>query len=339
MLRKYIAKVIERQSLSTVEAKDAMEIIMSGKSDDAQIASFITALRMKQESVDEITGFAKAMREKSERISCDKNVDFLDTCGTGGDAVNTFNVSTVTAFVVSGAGVKVAKHGNRGVSSKCGSADLLSELGVRIDLEPSKVAECLKQVDIAFMFAPVFHRAMKYAAVPRKSIGIRTVFNMLGPLTNPLGAKFQLMGVFSPSITGQMAQVLGNLGSKHAFVVCGEDGVDEVSLCAKTRVSEYKNGEVVDYTIDPGDFALEPCNISDISGGNPKENAAIAMDILRANDKKSHRRNMVLVNSAIALIASNCSDNIKDAMSIAKDSLDSGRALKKLDDLIAFTNL
>jgi len=337
MLKKYIAKVVERENLSTAEAEDAMEIIMEGKSSDSQIASFITALRMKKESVEEITGFAKTMRKKSEHTNTG-NIDLLDTCGTGGDGSNTFNVSTVSAFVVAGAGIKVAKHGNRSVSSKCGSADLLAELGVKIDIGPDDVMSCLEQTGIGFLFAPVFHKAMKYAAVPRRSIGIRTIFNMLGPLTNPMGARYQLVGVFSSDIVVPMAEVLGKLGAKHAFVVHGEDGVDEVSLCSETKVAEYKDGEVREFTLEPSDFGFEACNISELQGGDAKENAIIARNILGGKNKDDPMRKIVLVNAAIALITRNCADKIKEALAMATESIDSGEAMKKLEAMINFTN-
>ncbi len=337
MLRECIEKVLAKRSLTAEEAEDAMDKIMEGKCSEIQIASFITALRMKKESVNEITGFARAMRKKSLYKKAE-DMEFLDTCGTGGDGTNTFNVSTITSLVAAGAGLKVAKHGNRSISSKCGSADLLSMLGVKIELSAEEALQCAKEIGITFLFAPSFHKAMKHVANTRKTLGIRTIFNILGPLTNPFGAKYQLLGVYNPEIATIMAEVLGNLGTKHAFVVHSDDGMDEVSLCAETTAVEYKNSEVREFKLEPGDFGFDPCNISELKGGSPEVNAEIAKNILSGKDKTNPKRKHVLINSAMAVMAGNRANNIKEAMEIVRESLDSGAAMKKLENLIEFTN-
>lgn len=335
MLKPYIIKVVERIDLSEKEAIEAMNIIMDGNATQAQIGSFITALRMKGETIDEITGFARVMRMKAERI--DPDVDFsVDTCGTGGDGANTFNVSTAAAFVVSAAGVPVAKHGNRSVSSMCGSADVLEALGCKIDLEPFEVKECIENLGIGFMFAPNFHKSMKNAAGPRRELGIRTVFNILGPLTNPASARGQLMGVFKPELTEVMARVLNRLGIEKALIVHGCDGLDEITIGGPTMVSELCGGEVKSYTINPEDYGIERRDISNARGGDKIQNAGIIKDIL--NGKEGAARDMVLLNSAAALYVGMKVDSIAQGVKLAAEMIDSGKALRKLSEFIELTN-
>lgn len=337
MIKEAISKVVQRENLTEKEAIDVMTEIMTGKATEAQVASFITALRMKGETIDEITGCAKVMREHATRIAVKAGIDrgiIADTCGTGGDKTKTFNVSTAAAFVVAGAGVVVAKHGNRAVSSKCGSADVLEALGVNLDMPSEKVEECINKIGIAFLFAPLLHLAMKYAIGPRKQLGIRTIFNILGPLTNPAGANVQVLGVYSPDLTKPLCSVLKNLGSKGAFVVHGMDSTDEISITGKTRVSELKNGKVKTYTIKPQDFGLKKASLKDIAGGDAKENAAIITGIFEG--KKGPKRDIVLLNAAAVLTAAGKSKNIKDGIKLAEESIDTGGAKKKLKELIEF---
>ncbi|MCL6471785.1 MAG: anthranilate phosphoribosyltransferase [Firmicutes bacterium] len=333
MITQAIQTVIENKHLTMEEAERVMDVIMSGDATPAQIASLITALRMKGETVDEISGFAKTMREKASRISPEV-VDIVDTCGTGGDQLHTFNISTTSAFVVAGAGVPVAKHGNRSVSSKSGSADVLEALGVRIDLPPEDVKSCIEEIGIGFMFAPNFHSAMKHAIGPRREIGVRTVFNILGPLTNPANATAQLLGVYDPSLTAVMALVLGNLGVKHALVVHGDGGLDELSNTGESIIAELKDGQVNTYTIKPEDCGVSRATIEDLKGGTAKENAAITLDILRG--EKGPKRDIVLMNAAAALIAADRAVSFKDGMKKAAESIDSGSALAKLEALRNF---
>ena len=296
MIKEAIAKVVTKTNLTEAEAEAVMREIMQGEATDAQIASYITALRMKGETVEEITGSARVMREKAVPIKLDAKYH-VDTCGTGGDMAHTFNISTTVAFVVAGAGVTVAKHGNRSVSSKSGSADVLQALGVNIEIPSHRVEECLKEVGIAFLFAPLMHQAMKYAIGPRREIGIRTIFNVLGPLTNPAMVTSQIMGVYARALTAPLAQVLGNLGATHAFVVHGMDGLDEITITDKTRVSEFKDGKVKDYCHPSLGFrhcASERPRISGVV--MRKTNAAITLDILKG--RKGPRRDIVLMNAA-----------------------------------------
>ncbi len=335
MIVEAIRKVVERENLGTEEAVSVMEEIMSGNATEAQIASFITALRMKGETVEEITGFAKVMREHAVRISPAAE-ELIDTCGTGGDAPNTFNISTATAFVAAGSGLKVAKHGNRSVSSQCGSADVLEELGVNIELAPEAVAECINEVGIGFLFAPSLHKAMKYAIGPRRQIGIRTVFNILGPLTNPAFATAQVLGVYDSSLVEVMARVLGNLGSKHALVVHGADNMDELSNTGESLVAEFKAGKVVAYSVEPEQVGLTRCKIDDLAGGDKSENAKIIRSIL--SGETGPRRDAVLLNAAAALVAADGADDLKGGLKAAAQSIDSGAAMEKLEKLIEFSN-
>lgn len=335
MIKEAIAKVVTGINLAEAEAEAVMREIMQGEATDAQIAAYITALRMKGESVEEITGSARVMREKAAHVKVDAPYQ-VDTCGTGGDLSHTFNISTTAAFVVAGAGVAVAKHGNRSVSSKSGSADVLQALGVNIELPPHRVEECLSEVGIAFLFAPMMHQAMKYAIGPRREIGIRTIFNLLGPLTNPAGVKSQIMGVYSADLTGLLARVLGNLGLSHAYVVHGMDGLDEITITDRTKISEYKDGVVNDYYIHPSDFDLPTGKPEDIKGGDSRENATITEYILKG--QSGPRRDIVLLNAAAGLAASGKAKDIREGIRIAAESIDSGAAMKKLEQLKKFTN-
>lgn len=329
MIKEAISILIEKIDLSEAEMAEAMREIMEGKATDAQIGAFLTALRLKGETIDEITGAAKVMREKALSIKAPAGT--VDTCGTGGDMAHTFNISTTAAFIVSGAGIPVAKHGNRSVSSKSGSADVLQALGVNIELPPERIEKSLIEVGFGFLFAPFFHGAMKYALGPRREIGIRTVFNILGPLTNPAGAKYQVLGVYSSDLTETMAKVLGNLGCIHAFVVHGEDGLDEITITGKTKVSELKGGKVENYFIEPSDFGIKTGSIEDLLGGESKENAEITINILKG--EKGPKRDIVLLNASAAIVASGKAKDLKEGIAIAERSIDSGAALRKLEGI------
>ncbi|MCK5594584.1 anthranilate phosphoribosyltransferase [bacterium] len=331
MIKEIIQKVVDGCDLTENEARETMEEIMNGKATVSQIASFITSLRIKGETVDEITGCAKVMREKAERIHIKNALDAVDTCGTGGDKANTFNVSTATAIVAAGGELIVAKHGNRSVSSKCGSADVLKDLGVNIDISPKRVEECINNIGIGFLFAPLFHKAMKYAIGPRREIGIRTIFNILGPLTNPANAAHQILGVYDPDLTDKLANVLKNMGSKSAFVVYGEGGFDEISITGKTRVSALKNGEVKTYYIHPKDFGIPVGKEENIEGGDAAENAKIIIKILEG--EKCPKRDIVVLNAAHIFVAAGKAEDVKKGIKLAEDSIDSGKALNKLEAL------
>ncbi len=335
MIKEGIAKAVRGEDLTEVEMMAVMDEIMRGLASPAQIGAFLTALRMKGESVKEITGAAKVMRKKAQKIKAPKG-RVIDTCGTGGDETNTFNISTASAFVAAGAGAVIAKHGNRSVSSRCGSADVLKALGVNIEADKEMVERCLKEIGVGFLFAPMLHKAMKYVAGPRREMGIRTIFNILGPLTNPAGADSQVLGVYDDSLTELLARVLAKLGSNHAFVVRGDDGLDEFTITSSTKVSELKDGEVRTYQISPEDVGLKRCKKQDIAGGEPETNAEIIMDILKG--RRSPKRDIVLLNSAAALVVSGIAEDIKAGISMAEESIDSGRALEKLEGLIELTN-
>ncbi|MGQ9629142.1 MAG: anthranilate phosphoribosyltransferase [bacterium] len=351
MIKESIMKIVSGENLTEREAIGTMNEIMDGEATDAQIAAFIVGLRMKGETVSEITGCAKAMRDHAIRINAranrvvdidreEINIDeetIVDTCGTGGDGTNTFNISTATAFVVAGAGLTVAKHGNRAVSSSTGSADVLEALGVNLDVTPEKVEECISKIGIGFLYAPLLHSAMKYAIGPRRQIGIRTIFNILGPLTNPARANVQILGVYSQELTEVMARVLGNLGCRRAFVVHGMDSLDEISITGETRVSELTaEGEVRTYSVTPEDFGLKRSSSADIRGGDAKGNAAIIESILKG--ERGPRRDIVLANAAAAIVAGGKAKDLREGVRVAEESIDSGRALKKLEALKAMTN-
>ncbi len=335
MIKEAIAKAVKGEDLAEEEMSAVMYEVMGGSASPAQIGSFITALRVKGETVAEITGAARVMREKATRIEAPEG-NVIDTCGTGGDESMTFNISTAAAFVAAGCGATVAKHGNRSVSSRSGSADVLRALGVNIEAEVSRVEECLAGAGIGFLFAPLLHGAMKYAAPVRREIGIRTIFNILGPLTNPAGAKRQLLGVYDANLTDTLAKVLANLGSEHAFVVRGTDGLDEITLTGETRVTELKNGTVRTYHIKPEDFGLERCAPEALKGGGPEENAAIILDVL--NGAKGPARDIVLLNSAAAVTVAGLAGSIAEGIALAHGSVDSGMALEKLEKLKRLTN-
>jgi len=334
-IKEAIAKLVERIDLTEEEMVSVMNQIMTGEGTPLQIAAFLTALRMKGEKVQEITGAARVMREKAHHIKV-KAERGLDTCGTGGDQKGTFNVSTTSAFVVAGAGVTVAKHGNRSVSSRSGSADVLAALGVKVDAPREKVEECLEKIGIGFLFAPLLHEAMKYAVQPRREVGIRTIFNLLGPLTNPALATHQLVGIYDGALTTLVAQVLKNLGSVRALVVHGMEGMDEISLSGPTRVAELRDGQVRDYTIAPEEVGLKRCRLEEVRGGTPEECAQIVRAVLQGD--KGPKRDMALFNSGAALYVSGVADSIAQGIPLAAESIDSGKARKKLEQLVEMTN-
>ena len=336
MIQEAISKLIEKNNLTLKEAEAVMDEIMSGKATDAQIAGFLVALRLKGETIDEITACAKVMRQKASRIKPKKHKELIDVVGTGGDKSGTFNISTAAAFVVAGAGVPVAKHGNKGVSSKSGSADVLTALGIKIDLEPAQVEKCIDEVGIGYMFAPKFHGAMKYAIGPRKELGIRTIFNILGPLTNPAEAPYELMGVFSESLVEPLAEVLGKLGCKHALVVHG-NGLDEITIEAQTKVAEYKEGHVRTFELKPTDFGMKLASLSEIKGNTPEDNAKIILNILNRKEK-GPKRDVVLLNAGAAIYTAGKAKSIQEGINLAKNSIDSGKALEKLNKLKDWTN-
>ena len=340
MIRDLISKIVEGTDLSESEMIKAMDEIMSGEATPSQIGAFITALRLKGETVDEITGAARVMREKATKVAINpaeiKDDIILDVVGTGGDGAKTFNVSTTTAFVTAGAGITVAKHGNRAVSSKCGAADVLENLGVNLNITSTDVESCINKTGIGFLFAPLFHGAMKHAAGPRKEIGIRSVFNLLGPLTNPAGATVLLLGVYDISLTEKIAMVLNKLGTKEAFVVCGEGNLDEISICGLTRISHVKDGSVSTFEITPEEFGLKRADIKDIEGGDAAENADIIRAIL--NGEKGPKRDMVLINASAAFVAAGYAKDFNEGLKLGEEIIDSGKAKNKLEELIEFTN-
>ncbi|MFQ5874006.1 MAG: anthranilate phosphoribosyltransferase [Dehalococcoidia bacterium] len=333
MIREAIDTLVQGQSLSMEQAAAVMEEIMAGEATPAQFGAFVTALRLKGETVEEIAGMARVMRERAVPVEVSGPV--VDTCGTGGDGSGSFNISTAAAFVVAGAGLKVAKHGNRSMSSSCGSADVLETLGVKIDLGAQQVQRCLQEVGIGFMFAPIFHPAMKYAAAPRREIGIRTVFNILGPLTNPARAQAQVLGVADGSLTMKMAQVLKLLGCHHALVVHGEDGLDEITLSGRTTVCELKKGRTKSYSINPEDLGFRRTSLKSLRGGSPQENAEILSRILKG--KKGRHRDIVLINAAAALVAGEKAETMEQGLELARQAVDSGKAWEKLEGLIAIS--
>lgn len=337
MIREAIKKVVEGGDLAEGEAVAAMTEIMDGEVTPAQVASFITALRMKGETVEEITGFVKVMREKSVKVR-PKASDLLDTCGTGGDRLNTFNISTTATFVIVGAGVNVAKHGNRAASSTCGSADVLEALGANLNLPAEQIAMCIDTVGIGFMFAPAMHPAMKHAIGPRKEIGIRTVFNILGPMTNPAGAARQVIGVFAPDLTETMANVLKSLGTMRAMVFHGLAGLDEMSTLGETKVSELKDGSVTTYTIRPEDVGLPVVGPESLSAGDGAvaDNVRALLDVL--DGKPGPKRDVVLLNAAAALVVAEKAADLREGISVAARSIDSGAAMNALEAFKSITH-
>lgn len=349
MIKKAIAKVVERENLSEGTMIEVMNQIMSGECTSAQISSFITALRMKGETVDEITGAARVMRERATPIRVGKgvldidrddiNIDretILDVVGTGGDGTNTFNISTTVSFVVSACDVKVAKHGNRSVSSACGSADVLEKLGINLDVTPETVEYCINQIGIGFLFAPALHGAMKYAIGPRREIGIRTIFNILGPLTNPAGADCQVMGVYRSDLVEKLAGVLHRLGCRRGFVVHGLDGMDEITITGATLIADITSDGINVGSISPEQFGLPCCRMDELKGGDATTNAMIVKSILKG--ETGPRRNIVLINAAYALVAAGRAKTVEAGMLLAANAIDSGSALMQVEKLAALTN-
>jgi anthranilate phosphoribosyltransferase len=334
MFRDYLQKIIGRKNLSESEMSETIEEIFSGTLSNAQIGAFMAALATKGETFEELAGAARAMRRKAARIQVSAPA-VVDTCGTGGDGSGTFNISTTTAFVVAGGGVTVAKHGNRSISSRCGSADLVEALGVNITVDPSVVEEAVAEIGVGFLFAPLYHGAMKHAAAARKEVGVRSIFNMLGPLTNPAGANCQLLGVYAPQLTEMFAEALRLLGTRRALVVHGHDGLDEISVCAPTRVTELKDGLIRTYDIDPERFLGRRATPAEVAGGDPARNSEIARGVL-AGDKGACR-DVVVLNAAAALVAADKTDTIEAGMRLAAESIDSGSARRKLEELVSFT--
>jgi len=329
MIRDAIEKAVAGTDLTRDEAAAVMEEIMTGQATPAQFGALVTALRLKGETVPEIAGFASVMRRLATAVDAGRPV--VDTCGTGGDGSGTFNISTTAAFVAAGAGATVAKHGNRSMTSKCGSADVLEALGVNISLNAAQVKTCLEEAGIGFMFAQLFHPAMKFAAGPRREIGIRTIFNILGPLTNPAGAHAQVLGVPSPALVQRLAEALALLGSHHALVVHGDDGVDEISICAASRVSEVRDGEIRSYAVAPEDFGFRRAAHDDVRGGDAAANAAMTRAILAGQDGPP--REVVLLNAAAALVAGDLADGLGDGVKLAARAIDSGAAAERLERL------
>lgn len=330
---KGLGKIVKHENLSAQEAQDIMREIMSGKVQDSQLGAFLTALAMKGETIEEITGCAQIMREFANRIEPKVKGDLLDTCGTGGDKIKTFNISTISALVAAGAGVPVAKHGNRAVTSKCGSADLLEGLGVKIDLPPEEVKNCIEKVGIGFMFAPLFHPAMKYAMPTRRALKLRTVFNILGPLTNPANAGCHVLGVFQKDLAPVMAKVLKGLDAKHVYTVHNSCGIDELAPVGINYITEYNKGNLDTYAITNEDFNLPNCSVNDILAGNLEENLKIAIGILK-NQLTGPKCNTVLMNASLALNCVGLAKGFKDGVFIAKDSIESGKAFEKLENFI-----
>ncbi|MFA5515132.1 MAG: anthranilate phosphoribosyltransferase [Desulfuromonadales bacterium] len=347
MIKKAIARVVEGESLSEQEMVGVMDQIMGGEATPAQIGAFITALRMKGETVAEITGAARVMRARATPIRAGRVLDLdrdeinidretiLDTCGTGGSGTRSFNISTIVALVVAACGVRVAKHGNRSVSSACGSADVLENLGVNLDVTSAVVEECISQIGVGFLFAPALHGAMKFAIGPRKEIGIRTIFNILGPLTNPAGADRQVLGVFREDLVETIASVLNQLGCRRGYVVYGSDGMDEVTLTGPTQVGEIAGDETKLYAVTPEDFGFSRCPLADLQGGDARQNAAIVRAILAG--EPGPKRDVVLLNAGFALAAAGVADDVAAGIDMAREAIDDGRAANKLTELIRLT--
>ena len=348
MIKEAIGKVVLRQDLTETEMIEVMNQIMGGEATPAQVGAFLTALRMKGETIEEIAGAARVMRDHATPIRVGKALDIdreeinldretiLDTCGTGGSGTKSFNISTTVAFVVSACGVKVAKHGNRSISSACGSADVLEALGVNLNVTPQQVESCINEVGVGFLFAPALHGAMKHAIGPRREIGIRSIFNILGPLTNPAGADRQVLGVYDEKLVEMLAKVLAKLGCRRGFVVHGQDGMDEITLTGPTRIAEINAGQVSLSTIEPEDFGLRRCLLSVLQGGDAEENAAIVREVLGGNE--GPKRDIVLLNSAYALVASGIVESVESGLQKARNTIDAGLAKAKLEGLVSLTN-
>jgi anthranilate phosphoribosyltransferase len=335
MIKDALAKLADRADLSEPEAEAVMAEMMDGTATSAQIAAYLMGLRQKGETVEEIVGSVKAMRSRALRIRVGAKV-VVDTCGTGGDGAHTFNISTAAALVAAGAGITVAKHGNRSISSKSGSADVLTALGVKIDLPPDRVADCIDEVGIGFLFAPLYHGAMKHCAGPRHEMGIRTLLNILGPLANPAGATYQVLGVYDANLTEILGRVLLELGAQHCLVIHGMDGLDEITVSDRTKISEGKGGVVSSYFTAPEEFGLPRTPRKEITGGLPEDNARIMHDILRG--RKGPKRDIVCLNAAAAMVVGGKAKTLKDGLRLAQQTIDSGAAAEKLERLIAYTN-
>ncbi len=333
MLEKYLGKVVEKENLNVEEAENAMQAIMSGEADKIQTAAFLASLRMKGETEEEIAAFATVMRSMALKIN-PKVEKSVDVCGTGGDVIKTFNISTTAAFITACV-VPVAKHGNRSVTSKCGSADVIEELGVNLALPPQKIEECIEKIGIGFMFAPLHHQAMKNVMGVRQRLGMRTVFNILGPLTNPANAAHQLIGVYDAALTEKIAKVLRILGLRKALVVHGEPGLDEVSISGKTKVSQQEEGEITTYYINPADFGVKNASPEKIAGGSREESARILRDVLSCKEEGA-KRDVVLLNAAAAIFAADEASSIAEGFEIAKAILEDGRAAEKLEEFVRF---
>jgi len=337
-INEIITKLKNKQNLSKEECQFAMQNIMSGKLEDKIIADFLLFLKEKGETPLEIASLALTMREFAEKINPKVDGLLVDTCGTGGDKIKTFNISTAAMFVIAGTGIPIAKHGNRAITSNAGSADVLETLGVKIDLEPKQVEKCIEQVGIGFMFAPIFHKAMKYVMPVRKSLKTRTVFNILGPLTNPASAQCQVLGVFSPELTEQMAEVLKIMGTKHAMVVYGVDGLDEISTIGETKISELKDNEIKTYFIKPEDFGINKAKLEDLLGKDAKYNAELLKEILDPNKKDSSARDIVLLNAAAGIVVGGKANNLDQGLKLARESISSGKAQEKLLEFVRVSN-
>lgn len=335
MLTEMIEKIIKHENLNIDEAYNVMDYIMDGKSNDSQIASFLTALRMKDVSIDEISGFSMAMLAKVKKINC-RFSDIVDTCGTGGDKKDTFNISTTAAFIAAGAGVIVAKHGNRSVSSKSGSADVLEELGVNLNIDISNIEKCINDIGIGFIFAPMAHVAMKNVAKVRKDLGIKTVFNILGPITNPAMANCRVLGVFDEKLIDLMIYSLKNIGVKRAFVVYGLETLDEISISGSSLIAELNNGKISKYIFNPQELGFKKYKIDELKGGDPKENAKILINILSGKEKGA-KKDCAVLNAAAAIVAGGRADNFSEGIKLAINSIESGSALNKLNQLIKYT--
>lgn len=337
-IKRPIRAVVEGRELTADEAAAAMDAVMSGQVTGAQIGALVTALRMRGETVEEIAGFARAMRQHAIKVHvASAGGPLVDTCGTGGDASGTFNISTTASFAIAAAGVRVAKHGNRAATSKCGSADLLEGLGISIELSPEQVTECIETVGIGFMYAPAFHPAMRFVGPARREMGIRTIFNVLGPLTNPAGVKHQLIGVGHPDIARKLADVLATLGSDHVVLVHAEEGLDEIGIGGPTAVTEYdaRVGEIRSYLVTPEEFGMEQATLADLQGGDVDRNVEITRAVL--GGASGPRRAITLLNAGAGIYAANAAGSFAEGIAIAADEIDSGRALSKMEELIDFT--
>ncbi|HLV08600.1 MAG TPA: anthranilate phosphoribosyltransferase [Halanaerobiales bacterium] len=336
MFKNYLEKVLSGRNLGLAEMEEVMRSLMGGNLTDAQIAGFLVGLRMKGESIEEIAGAARVMREKAIRIYSDKEL-LIDTCGTGGDRSGTFNISTTVAIVLAAGGLTVAKHGNRSVSSRSGSADVMEALGVNLKLAPEQVENCLNELNIGFLFAPNFHLAMRYAVGPRRELGTSTIFNILGPLTNPAFVKYQVLGVYDPNLVKPLAEVLGKLGIKSAMVVNGDNAVDELTLSGANRIAYFHDGELEEKELFPEELGLERAGLQALKGGNPEENRDIILGILKG--EKGPKRDVVLLNSAAALIVCGLVSDWKEGLEMAADIIDSGKAHRKLLEFIEYSNV